>query len=114
MDVITSPQVLEEMVFHHLKSIKAALARGVKMRAITEENKGEAILRNVLALKKNRSFKLKYLYTRVPTTMAIFDDKEANLCISKDIVPSLWSNNPEFVELTTKYFNDLWNKAKLK
>jgi sugar-specific transcriptional regulator TrmB len=114
MDVITSPQVLEEMAFHHLRSVKDALARGVKMRAITEDNKGEAILRNVSALKKNPSFRLKYLYAPVPATMTIFDDKEANLCISKDIVPSLWSNNPEFVKLTTNYFNDLWNKAKMK
>ena len=65
-------------------------------------------------IKKNRFFKLKYWFTNVPVTMGIFDGKETNLRLTKELVPSLWSKNPVFVKLTSNYFVVLWNQAKLK
>lgn len=30
---------------------------------------------------------------------------------NNEVTPSLWSNNPQFVEVMTTYFEHLWNKT---
>ena len=111
MDVIISPKFFGKIVFNHFTSLERALGKGVKIRLLTEKNKTGTPPNNVQVLAKSRFFRLKYFPASVPVTMMLFDDKEVNICISTGMVPSLWSNNPEIVKLTTSYFSDLWNRA---
>jgi sugar-specific transcriptional regulator TrmB len=110
INVITSGFLFRQMVFNHSKSIAKALERGVNIRVITEETEDETIPEHVRELMKNRFFKIKYLFSPSLVTMAVFDDKEVNVCISSEIVPNLWSNNPAIVKLTAGYFKQIWNQ----
>jgi sugar-specific transcriptional regulator TrmB len=114
ISVIAPPKAFEGMVFNHFTSLKKALRRNVRIRVITEKTKEKTMSKKIQMIKKNRFLKLKYWFTNVPVTMGIFDGKETNLRLTKGLVPSLWSNNPVFVKLTSNYFNDLWNQAKLR
>ncbi|MEX2723760.1 MAG: hypothetical protein Q6367_007695 [Candidatus Freyarchaeota archaeon] len=90
-----------------------ATKRGVKIRLILQKNEKKLIPRELQALEKNSLFKIKYLATPTHFGMHIFDKKEVTLSISeKKGLPSLWSDNPNIVELATSYFDEMWNKAE--
>jgi sugar-specific transcriptional regulator TrmB len=110
--VVSSHEVFEEMVFHHLQCFNRAMKKGVKIRALTEKAEDESISRDIQVLKKNRFFKLKYLSAPVPVTMTMFDGEEVNIRISSSLVPSLWSNNPTIVKLAASYFGKVWNETR--
>jgi sugar-specific transcriptional regulator TrmB len=111
IDVVASPVVLEGMLFHHFEELKEALAKGVEIRLITEKTDNRTTLRNMEVYKKKQLLKIKHLVTSVPVTMALFDGKEVNLRLSKELVPSLWTNNPEVVKLAASYFEDMWRRS---
>jgi hypothetical protein len=51
----------------------------------------------------------------IPVNTVIHDGKEVNLCLVTPAgnagLPSLWSNNPQFVKVMETYFEELWKKA---
>jgi sugar-specific transcriptional regulator TrmB len=111
-DILPSDGV-KTMLFYHSQSLKRAMARGVKIRIITERSEGKST-RNEQAIKKNPLFELKYSSTPIPVVMVIFDSKEVNIRVSdRDaVVPSLWTNNPNVVKLAEIYFENTWNNAQ--
>jgi sugar-specific transcriptional regulator TrmB len=112
IDIILTKHVFGEMVFHHLQSFENAKRKGVEIRVITNGDKDGTIPEEPQVLTNNHLFKVKYLPTHVPVTMAIFDDNELNMRISDDLVPNLWSDNPMIVKLAKNYFNEIWNKKR--
>ena len=110
INVIASGVLFRQMVFNHSKSIAKALERGVNIRAITEETESETIPKQARELMKNRFFEIKYLFSPSLATMAVFDDREVDVRISGEVVPSLWSNNHAIVKLAAGYFKQMWNQ----
>ena len=82
----------------------------LKIRLIAQKNGETRPVRKVQALAKNLGIELKYLSKSAPISMFIFDKKEVTLCLDeKTGVPSLWSNNPNVVQLAETYFEYLWS-----
>jgi sugar-specific transcriptional regulator TrmB len=112
VDVILSSKVLKGMLFHHSKCLQSSMAQGLKIRVLIEKAKERKEPIDIEAFEKNSLFVAKHVFVSAPITMALFDEKEVSIRISKDLVPSLWSNNPEIVQLAASYFNEMWNKAE--
>jgi len=112
IDIVISPKIFDGMIFYHFKNLKKALGKSVKIRVTTEKIEKETPPRNIGVFKKNPFFICKYLFSSIPVTMALFDNKEVNIRISDNLVPNLWSNNPEIVKLAASYFDEMWNRAK--
>jgi len=93
---------------------KRALKRGVKVRLITQKPEEKTTWTPWQALAKNPFFELKYVATPINFGMHIFDKKEVTLAVSAQVLPSLWSNNPNVVELANSYFNEMWSKENRK
>ncbi len=111
-DAIYSLEGFRAILFNHRKYLKRALRRGVKIRVIIEKPENQQLTKRIAHdLMKDPSFKLKYTSAHAPVCMVIFDSKEVNVRISDGAVPSLWSNNPNIVNLAVSYFDELWNKA---
>jgi sugar-specific transcriptional regulator TrmB len=111
-DVIYTAEGVRALSLHYLQHVKRAMRRGVKIRVITEKpENAETTLGISPDLKKNPLFKLKYISDHSPVFMAIFDNKEVNIRISDNIVPSFWSNNPSVVKLAASYFEAVWKEA---
>lgn len=91
---------------------KEAIRRGVKIRLITQKTENKLTPRELQALEKNPLFELKYSATPIPFGMHIFDNKELTIATSKSVLPSLWSNNHNVVNIAKSYFDALWSKAK--
>jgi sugar-specific transcriptional regulator TrmB len=91
--------------------LKRAMKRGVKVRLLTQELNEETVTSVWQALTKNPLFEIKYSTAPINFGMHIFDKKEITIAVSgKKILPSLWSNNPNVVELAISYFNEVWNR----
>jgi sugar-specific transcriptional regulator TrmB len=114
IDFIIDPEVSKTMAFHHFESLKRAMEKGVKIRLITEITREKESTRDIDSLKRKPLFTCKYLPTSVPITMGLFDGNEVNIRISNDLVPSFWTNNSVLTGLASNYFEELWNKAKIK
>ncbi len=91
-----------------------AMARGVRIRYVTEEPNDDRSLDKMLAvLEKNPLFEIRYVTGSVPIRMAMHDQQEVNVCVGppeKDH-PNLWSNNPMFVQIIAGHFEQIWNAA---
>ena len=112
MNIIYTLEGFKALLFHQLQNITGALERGVRIRIITEKpEKHQAMPRIRKDLQKNPLFEVKFISSPSPVFMAIFDNKEVNIRISDNVVPSLWSNNPHVVQLAVSYFNEMWNKT---
>jgi len=105
IDIIYTDERMRIIAFHTVDQLQQAMARGVTIRALTDKPDTNALDKNIIALSKNPLFKLKYLDTDVPVGLAIFDNKELNICTSDKIVPSLWTNNRNVVKLARIYFD---------
>ncbi len=115
IDVVGKYEGIKYMLFYRFRDIKRALKRGVKIRLITERHEDDKSLQKTIqTLKINQLFEIRYLPAPIPVKTVILDRTEVNMCIAispaKD-VPSLWSNNPNFVKVMVAYFEELWNKA---
>jgi sugar-specific transcriptional regulator TrmB len=106
----------DKIVFEYCQDYMVrALKRGVKIRVIAQESNQEQIVENPKTLSKNPLFEIKYLpETAIPFGMHIFDNQEVTLAVSKNPVPSLWTNSPHVVRLTEVYFENLWRNAQMK
>jgi sugar-specific transcriptional regulator TrmB len=103
-------------LFHLFPTLKRALKRGVRIRIITEKYEDDKSVQKIIqTLQENPLFEIKYLSAPLPVQTIIHDDTEVNMCIATqpdDDLPSLWSNNPQFVKVMKAYFEDLWKKAQ--
>ena len=106
--VINVPSKVRDEWLH----LKKPLKRGVKVRVITPKLKDKIAPAPWEAIATDPCFELKYSVTPIPFGMHIFDKKEVTLAISANILPSLWSNNSNVVQLAIKYFDELWNKTQ--
>ena len=110
-DAIFTNEGCRAILFHHYDYLKRALNRGVRIRIITEKPEGnQSIERVARDLTKNPLFTIKYISTSAPVCMMIFDSKEVHLRMAEGAVPSFWSNNLNIVNLSKKYFEEMWNK----
>jgi hypothetical protein len=115
--MIVPVEKVEAHLFHFLSDYNKAMRKGVKIRLVTQKSGVESTPRKPKALEENVLFEFKYLSDLVPFgarwyVMHIIDKKEMTLCVSKEApVPSLWSNNPQLLKLSTNYFDDLWNSS---
>jgi sugar-specific transcriptional regulator TrmB len=101
-------------LFHLLLGFKKAMKRGVKIRILTEKHEYDKSEQRIIQTLKNPLFEIKYLPpTEIPFSAAIYDGQKALLWLSTDNtgVPSLWSNDPQFVKIISAYYVELWNKA---
>lgn len=94
-------------------SIKAALKRGVVIRAITEKPENEVFQKWVLdALEKHHpNFTIITITNHAPTMVTIYDDAEVALCINPTFDfrgAHLWSNCAGMITLGRAYFDCLW------
>lgn len=111
INIIYSKERTRIIAFYAVEQIEEAMARGVKIRVLTNKLKGKSIDRNIQALKKNPAFELKFIANDIPVGLVIFDNKEVDIRIANTIVPSLWTNNPNVVKLAEIYFENIWNNA---
>jgi hypothetical protein len=106
---------IKTMLFYRFQDFKRATKNGVKLRVITEKHEGDKSVQKILhTLQTNPLFEIKYLPAPIPIKTVIHDGIEVNMCIAispSSDVPSLWSNNPQFVKVMLTYFEGLWNKA---
>ena len=108
-------KISEKMLLHHCAYIKPAIRRGVKIRVIALKVNGETIAKNPKPSSEKPLFELRFLpESATPFGMYIFDKQEVTLAISKNPMPSLWSNNPHLVKLAEAYFENMWNNAQTK
>jgi sugar-specific transcriptional regulator TrmB len=111
-DAIVTLEGFRAVLFHHMQHLKNAINRGVKIRIITEQPRDMQSVRKIARdLKRTQLFECKYTSAPTPICMMIFDNKEVNLRMAEGAVPSFWSNNPNIVSLSRKYFDELWSKT---
>lgn len=97
------------MLSHGEPVIKRALGRGVRVRVITEEPENPREARGTFSF-EHPLLTVKFVPAPVPISLMIFDNKEVHLRITKDNVPSFWSNNPHIINLSRTYFDEIWRK----
>jgi hypothetical protein len=89
--------------------------KGVRVRIVTEEHKDDTSIDRILAVMcKNPLFDIRFLSAPMPVKIVLYDGKEAHTSISTSAdtdMPSLWSNNPNFVRIMTNQFEDMWNRG---
>lgn len=117
IDICANWEGFRYRLFKDFPNFKRALKRGVRIRVITEKHEPDKSSQKIIqALKANPLFEIRYLPPPVPIKTAIHDKKEVNLCLTTPNkiggLPSLWSNNPQFVKIITTYYEELWNKAQ--
>ncbi len=117
IDIIGTWDGIKAALFYHLQwEFKKLMKRGIRIRIITEQHEDDKSMLKILrALKKNTLFGIRYVVSPVLLKTVIYDEKEVNMCIAtlpdRD-VPSLWSNNPNFVKIMTSHFEEIWNIAR--
>ncbi len=114
IDVICSTEGIRLMLFSSLPYLKKAVKGDVKIRIITDKAGKKILEKNQVSLKqvKASTFQLRYISGQIPVVMAIFDNKQASICVSSDeIVPSLWTNNNSVLKLAEIYFASMWVKS---
>jgi len=113
-DAIYTLEGCKAILFHHHQHLKRAINRGVKIRIISEKPENQQSIQKLTRdLTKNPLFALKYTSTLTPICLMVFDNQEVHLRMTegKGPVPSFWSNNPNIVNLSKKYFEEMWNKT---
>jgi sugar-specific transcriptional regulator TrmB len=116
---ITSKQRLSQKLYSLAEEFQEAIAKGVKIRILTEKTETErptvSSSKPVKNIKANNSFKVRYLNAPPPVVMSVFDNKEVIIVASAKAglteSPALWSNNLSLVELAHNYFEILWITA---
>ena len=111
IDVAGHWLAVRPLVFGYNPIFQKALKRGLKIRVVTEKPSDEELCK----LAKNPLLEIRFLDECVPIKAVIYDGKRANICVgtlqNDDIIPSLWSDNIEFVKVVSAYFEKTWLKA---
>ncbi len=113
-EVIIPETSLSVFMFLFFEFIKVALAKGAKIRMITEETKiSSSLSRKLETLKKNPFFEIRFVSTPIIFKITVFNGSEVNMCISNTSdLPSLWTDNPQFLNAVQTIFENEWNNAR--
>jgi sugar-specific transcriptional regulator TrmB len=115
MDVAGEWNGIRFMLFNRFEDFQKALKRGVRIRIITEKHECDKTTEEqIQTLSLNPLFAVRYLSSPIPVKTIIHDRTEVNMCIAipcVDNTPSLWSNNPQFVNIMVVNFEEMWKKA---
>ena len=109
-DSILNTEGFNSMLFNGKQDLKSALKKGVKVRVIAEKPENPQAIEGMITDLEHSLLNIKYIPPPAPICLMIFDDKEVHLRMSEGAVPSFWSNNPNIVSLSRRYFNELWNQ----
>jgi hypothetical protein len=113
IDFVFPIKISEKEVLRDSDHIKAAIERGIKVRAMTGRPIQDATNMNSKSAFKSPRFEHRFLPESVtPFGMHIFDNQEVTLAISSNPMPSLWTNNSHVVKLAQVYFENLWENAE--
>ena len=98
------------------QSIDRALARGVKIRWITEKPANtSSIPKFLLNYLSSGNVKIRFVSKPIRVKIGILDSKEVILGIFTNsrfaCSPALWSNNPPLIAMAEAYFETLWKTA---
>ncbi len=109
IDFIAPLKTSEQKLHRCCPYIKPAISRNVNIRVIVAKGGETPKFSKVV---KNPLFQLRLLPEgAIPFGMHIFDRQEVTLAISKEPLPSLWSNNAHLVRLAEVYYESMWNSA---
>lgn len=116
IDTVGKWEGIKAALFYVLQEeFKKVMEKGIRIRIITEQHESDQSMLKILrVLKKNPLFGIRYLPNPIPVKTVIYDEKEVNMCIAIPLdrdVPSLWSNNPNFVKIMVTHFEEMWNIA---
>jgi len=115
IDIIGVWKDLRRTLFNRFHDFKDALERGVRIRMITEKCENDKSLQRIMrTLMEMHLFSIRYVSAPIPVKTVIHDGTEVNMCIATSPdsdVPSLWSNNPQFVKVMKTHFEALWDSA---
>ena len=94
-----------------------AVNRGVKLRFMSNKYEQANLQLEIRhKMKKNPFFEKRLMRNRPVARIRIFDKKEVFVTLFpyKEFTrsPALWSNNPNFIELFTDYFETVWRSAE--
>ncbi len=113
-DVITCLGEFVRYIESYYEDCKHLLARGVKVRFLVEnlEDK-ELSLEPLDELQYDSNFKMKFVYSQIPTYMCIYDNTGVLISSDKETwtcdVPAYWSKDPIFVAIARNIFDKNWN-----
>jgi sugar-specific transcriptional regulator TrmB len=112
----TWPDIKEALLAVLKDHLKQATTRGVRVRIVTE-NPGNDKSTNLILqnLSESPLFEMRCVPPPIPVKIVIYDKKEANTSIStkaESDMPSLWSNNPNFVKILSNQFEEMWSKGE--
>ncbi len=116
IDVIISLKRFLPWLSTSVELYEKALKRGVKIRLIINRPEDETSLPEVVQdLKKNTSFKIKYLPTAPQANIRMYDKKLAYINTSATAglaeTPCYCTNNPSLIAIFRDYFEILWLTA---
>jgi len=84
--------------------------KNLKVRVLTEKRESKTKIPRAIA--KHPFFEFRYLTHPLRFGMHIFDNKETTMALSETSgLPSLWSNNPNLVNMARNHFRMLWGEA---
>lgn len=116
IDTIGAWDTVRRILFYRSEHFNKLLRNGVKIRIITEKAADDySVEKNIQELTFNPLFEIRYLSRPISVKTIIYDGTEANLCLASPStgngLPTLWSNNHQFVKVMSSYFDELWKKA---
>jgi sugar-specific transcriptional regulator TrmB len=92
-----------------------AMKKGVRIRIVTEKRGDDKSVDEIIAaMCMNPLFGIRFVAAPIPIKIVLYDGVEVNTSISMSAetdMPSLWSNNPNFVKILVKQFDDMWNSG---
>jgi len=104
----------KDIVTDVLERWKSMINKGVTIRVLVYSEKGEPIPKDIVNLKKNPLFQIRFISSPPKSTISICDDKEALLSVTPELskgLASLWVSNPNLVAILKEYFETIWNKS---
>ncbi len=116
LDIMCKWRLVRYRLLPDIEDLQEIIDRNVKLRVITEKQENENFLQRISeTLGHNPLFEIRFLSQRTPVDMLIADGREVSLCIgtpmNNRIAPSLASNHPQFLRVSTGYFEAIWEKA---
>ena len=114
IDFVYPIRIGEKELFRDSDHIKAAIERGIKVRAMTERPIQDSTDMNSKSAFRSAGFEHRFLpESAIPFGMHIFDNREVTLAISSNPMPSLWTNNSHVVKLAQVYFENIWDNDQI-
>jgi len=114
-DLIFPAYAWNFVVFNLFEVIKIAIAKSARIRMVTETREIKPLVSGKLeSLMKSPFFQIRFASSPIDFDLAIFDDKEVDMCISGNSskVPSMWTNNPQFVKMAQITFENEWKNSR--